>query len=227
MRRMVLLASMAVVGHILRAQSQPTAYGAMAPVDQYLMPSRAAEIELARTAAPAAISSHAQVMVLTSIGYSTAVKGTNGFVCVVQRSFAAPTSDAEFWNPKTRSPICLNGAGARTVLPIILMKARLAFARKTRTEIARTLSSAFDTKELPALEPGAMSYMMSRRQYLGDRDTTWHPHLMFFVPGNAAATWGANEDGGPIIAGSDADARWTIMMVTVGHWSDGTEAARN
>ena len=83
-------------------------YPAMAPLEQYLMPSESAEIALARSAAPASISGDAEVMVLRRDGYATAVKGKNGFVCIVERSWGKATDDPEFWNPKMRAPHCFN-----------------------------------------------------------------------------------------------------------------------
>src|SRR5271165_3652427 len=74
----------------------------MAPVDQYRMASRSEEIALARSAAPAAISSAADVLVLGEHGYEMAVKGTNGFVCLVERSWFASFGDPAFWNPRIR-----------------------------------------------------------------------------------------------------------------------------
>jgi hypothetical protein len=59
-------------------------YPAAAPLNQYLIPEKASEIELARNAAPPSISDGAEVLVLTQDGYVTAVKGGNGFVCLVQ-----------------------------------------------------------------------------------------------------------------------------------------------
>ncbi len=81
-----------------RAQAAKAPYPAMAPLDQYLIPDEKAEIALARSAAPASISDAAEVMVLRRDGYATAVKGSNGFVCIVERSWAKPTDDPEFWN---------------------------------------------------------------------------------------------------------------------------------
>ena len=75
-------------------------YPTMAPVDQYLMANRQAEIALARSAAPASISREATVLVLGRQGYETAVEGTNGFVCVVARGWMGPFDWPEFWNPK-------------------------------------------------------------------------------------------------------------------------------
>jgi hypothetical protein len=82
-----------------RAQAQDAklaAYPAMAPVEQYRMASRQDEIALARTAAPASISAEAEVLVLGSQGYETAVKGKNGFVCFVERSWTAGFDDRQF-----------------------------------------------------------------------------------------------------------------------------------
>lgn len=206
-----------------RAQAEKSSYLAMAPLNQYLIADQNSEIALARTGAPASISDAAEVMVLGRNGYSTAVKGTNGFLCIVERSWANSTGEPEFWNPKLRAPICFNPEATRSFVPIFLMKTKLVLEGKSKTEIAAAIPSAFGTKELPPLEPGAMCYMMSKQQYLGDRDRSWHPHLMFFVSGDVAKSWGADVAGSPVIAANDPEERATIFMVVVGHWSDGTE----
>ena len=208
----------------MRAQATPASYPAMAPLDQYLIPAKASEIELARSAAPASISNGAEVLVLTKDGYVTAAKGGNGFVCLVERAWGKSTDDPEFWNPKIRAPHCLNAPAAKTYLPNFLMKTKLVLAGKSKMEIARALKVAMDTKELPALAPDAMCYMMSKQQYLSDNGTHWHPHMMWYVPGDAAQSWGANLDGVPAIAANDPEDRMTIFMLVVGHWSDGTQA---
>jgi hypothetical protein len=207
-----------------RAQAKRAPYPAMAPLNQYLMPDEKSEIALARSAAPASISDGAEVMVLGRTGYRTAVKGTNGFLCIVERSWGAATDHPEFWNPKIRGPICFNPPAARTFVPIYVMKTKLVLAGKSKAEIVQATASALDKKELPALEPGAMCYMMSKRQYLSDQGMSWHPHLMFFVPGKAAKSWGADLAGSPVLAADDPEERVTIMMVPVGTWSDGTLA---
>jgi hypothetical protein len=62
----------------------------------------------------------------------------------------------------------------------------------------------------------------AKQQYLSDDDMNWHPHLMFFVSGDAVKSWGANLPGSPVIAGNDPEERVTIFMVLAGTWSDGT-----
>ena len=215
---------MVLPGAIREVKAQAAPYTVVAPLDQYLIPTKDSEIELARSAAPASISDGAEVLVLTKDGYMTAVKGGNGFVCLVERSWGKTTDDSEFWNPKVKAPMCLNAAAAKTYLPIVQLKTRLVLAGKSRVEIAQALKSALDKKELPGLEPDAMCYMMSKQQYLSDTDMHWHPHMMWFVSGDSASTWGANLPGAPLIAANVPEDRMTIFMVVVGHWSDGTPA---
>jgi hypothetical protein len=200
----------------------PNPYPAMAPLDQYLISDPNAEIALARSAAPPSISDNAEVMVLGPKGYTTAAKGTNGFVCIVERSWGASTDFPQFWNPKMRGPHCFNPPAVRSFLPIYLLKTKLVLAGKSKAEVKAATDSAFEKKELPALEPGAMAYMLSKNQYLNDGAKAWHPHVMVFVPGDAEKTWGANLPGSPIIAAPDPEERVTIMMVWASQWSDGT-----
>ena len=77
------------------AEDAKATYPAMAPLAQYQMETVANEAALARSAAPTSISGDADVLTLGSNGYKTAVKGKNGFVCLVQRSWAAGFDDAE------------------------------------------------------------------------------------------------------------------------------------
>ena len=216
------LALVSALACLAQAQAEKVSYPAMAPVGQYLIPDQNSEIALARSAAPPSISGAAEVMVLGRKAYTTAVKGTNAFLCLVERSWGAATDEPEFWNPKVRSPNCFNPAAARTFAPIFLMKTKLVLAGKSKTEIAPAIASALNQKELPPLESGAMCYMMSKQQYLNDRGNSWHPHVMFFVPGSAAESWGANLPGSPVIAADDPEERVTIFMVWTGKWSDGT-----
>src|SRR5215469_9097518 len=100
-----------------RAQDAERAYPKMLPLSEYLM-ARNAAIVLARSAAPEAISKDASVLVLTPKGWETAVKGTNGFVCMAGPSWTASIDFYDVWSPKQRGAICLNPAAVRSILPI-------------------------------------------------------------------------------------------------------------
>lgn len=216
----VLVAALAAAWRI-EALDTKLSYPGMAPVGQYMM-DRDAEIALARSAAPESISKDAEVMVLGPKGYQVAVNGRNGFVCLVHRSWTSENDDPEFWNPKRRGPMCLNAAAAKFYLPNTILRTNLALAGQSKAQIFAALDAAFAKNELPALEPGAMCYMMSKQGHLSDRDGRWHPHLMFFLPLAQDAAWGANLPGSPVIADDDAPDRMTIFMVPVATWSDGT-----
>jgi hypothetical protein len=201
-------------------------YPRMAPLDQYLMTDRDAEIALARSAAPAAISNDAEILVLGRNGYETAVKGKNGFVCVVERAWMSAFDSSGFWNPKMRGPVCFNPPAARSILPLTYKRTELVLAGLSKDQIIDSIK-AFDKKELPALAPGAMSYMMSRQGYLNDSAGHWVPHLMFYIPQADSMTWGADVTGSPVLLNPQFNGHpepITEFMIPVAEWSDGTPA---
>ena len=183
---------------------------------------RSAEIELAKSAAPPSIADKATILVLTRHGYEAAVKGTNGFVCVVERSWMAQFDFPQFWNPHMRGPLCFNPAAMRSVLPYTIKRTEFVLAGDTKPEIIAAIKDGMKKHTLPPLEAGAMTYMMSKQQYLSDDNKCWHPHMKWFIPGDAAKSWGANLPGSPAIAANDPEDRMTIFLVWVGNWSDGT-----
>jgi hypothetical protein len=143
----------------------------------------------------------------------------------VERSWTAGINDPDFWNPKLRAPICFNPPAVRSYLSLVIKKTELILAGKSKAQMVEGIKAGLDKKELPAQEPGAMCYMLSKEGYLGDQYGHWHPHLMFFVPQNDAQTWGANLPGSPILSVEDPEDRLTVFLIPVGKWSDGTADA--
>lgn len=208
------------------AQSTATKYTKMAPVDQYLMADRNAEIALARSAAPESISRNATVLVMARNGYETAVQGTNGFVCIVGRGWSS-AADADFWNPKVRVPMCVNAAAAHSYLLRITRITDLALAGRTLAQVNYAMADAVARKELPPMETGAMCYMMSKEGYGGDVLPHWPSHLMFFYSQVDPASWGANQPGSPVLGIADTSEQLTQFVIPVEHWSDGTPASHS
>ena len=204
---------------------QQQSYPSMAPLAQYLMSDQAAEVALAKSAAPAAISDHATVLVLQAHGYITAVKGTNGFVCAVERGWMSPFDAPQFWNPKLRGPICFNPQAVKSILPITYKRTALVLSGRSKDEIKKAMTTAFATKQMPPLQPGAMSYMMSKQGYLDDKFGHWMPHLMFYTATNV--DWGADQDGSPVMLNPQFRGHpepVNVLMIPVGKWSDGSVA---
>jgi hypothetical protein len=209
-----------------RAQEVKAPYPNMAPLAQYLMADQNAEIAMARSAAPQAISRDAEVLILGRSGYVTAVKGKNGFACIVERSWMSPFDAPEFWNPKLRGPICFNPPAARTILPMTIKRTELVLAGLSKAQIVDGIK-VFVKKDLPALDPGAMCYMMSAQGYLADEGGHWVPHLMFYVPQTDGSAWGADLLGSPVLLSPQfqgAPEPFTVFMIPVPTWSDGTAA---
>ena len=219
------LALLVVFGsaHPAMAQDATTSYPKMAPIGQYLMADRAAEIALARTAAPESISRDADVMVLEPHGYTTAVRGSNGFVCIVGRGWAA-AADPDYWNPKVRVPMCVNAAAAHTYLLRVTRITDLALAGQSLAQVNDSIAATLARNELPPMAPGAMCYMMSKQGYGGDIAPHWPSHLMFFYSDTDPGIWGANRPGSPITAVADPLEHLTQFVITTQRWSDGTEA---
>ena len=225
----VVLSSVSGAARQALAQDTKAQYPSMAPLDEYLMADRNAEIALARSAAPPSISSDARVLVFGKSGYETAVEGKNGFTCMVERSWMNPFDSPGFWNPKMRGPICYNPAAVRTILPYTLNRTKLALNGLSKAQIRENITAAIAKNELPMPEAGAMSYMMSKAGNLGVGVGPWCPHLMFHVPKTDDVSWGADLAGSPVLFNNeyrDVPEPETIFMVPVFHWSDGTAAPR-
>jgi hypothetical protein len=225
--RITLLSGFALVAALIAsrpvaAQDAKQPYPNMAPIEQYLM-DRDAEIALARSASPDSISRDAEVLVLGRHSFETAVKGKNGFVCIVERSWTS-APDPDFWNPKVRTPICYNAPAAHSILLRNIKRTDLILAGRTKSQTDEAIVAAVDKKELPAMEPGAMCYMMSKQGYGGDSVEHWPSHLMFYFSQTDPATWGADLPGSPIFAMSDTREHVTTFVIAVQRWSDGTEA---
>jgi hypothetical protein len=105
-----------------------------------------------------------------STDLSPALQSLCGSVDILSSGFAAaecppgtaPIDDPEFWNPKQRAPICFNAAAARSYLPRTVKKTDLILTGHTKAQMIEAIAAAIDKNELPAMEPGAMCYMLSK-----------------------------------------------------------------
>lgn len=196
-------------------------YSRMLPLAQYLLADSEVEVAMARSAAPISISDHADVLILGARGYEVAVHGTNGFVCMVDRAWTSDFDDPDYMNPTVREPTCFNAAAARSILPRVFAKTRLAFRGATREEMIDSLRAEYARHELPLPEPGAMSYMMAKHTYFGPYYGAGDPHLMFFFPRTDSLAWGAGLPGSPVIVHQDSPEPITTFVIPLSRWSDG------
>jgi hypothetical protein len=205
-------------------------YRTMAPVAKYLMPDPAAEMAMARTAAPASVSDHATVLVLTKTGYVVGAKGTNGWVCWVDRAWTSGFNDPEFWNWRNRSAQCANPPAVRSVLPQFLARAKWALEGDTREQMAKKAQAAYASHQFTDPAPGSFSFMLSKESYINDEvKGPWRPHVMLFIAQNQLATYAAGFDGSPILGPPPGTFRAyepTPIFIPVRYWSDGSPAPK-
>jgi len=223
MRLFALLALLLGLGPAAAQEKAASPYPAMAPVESYRISDRQAEVALARSAAPPSVSADAAVLVLGEHGYEVAVKGRNGFVCFVERSWTAAFEDAEFWNPKLRAPNCFNPPAVKSVLPQYLERTRWVLAGLDKPQLVEKARAAYASHAFVAPAAGSFSFMLSKDGYVSDEAAgPWLPHVMFFVPHGQGAAWGAGFEGSPVYGRDGSAYEPTVLFVPVRRWSDGS-----
>ncbi len=199
------------------ASAQVPAYP---PLREYLM-SEQAEILLARSAAPASITDHATIKVLSPSGFRIAHQGANGFTCLVMRGWSAPTYTPQqfrdfVYDARIRAPVCFNPVATRTVLPYYELRSMLGMAGKTPAQIADAVQAAYTSGQLPKRDAPSFAYMWSADQFLGQGIGQWRPHVMLFAPYYDNAMVGGNEFGSPLPQLSDdAGTPFSVVVIPV------------
>jgi hypothetical protein len=218
----------AIAGAVLVAALGASPYPKMGAVDQYMMPDPAAEMAMARTAAPPSVSAHATVLVLTKTGYVVGSKGTNGWVCFVDRAWTSGFDDPEFWNWHNRSPQCQNPPAVKSVLPQFEARAKWALSGDTREQIAQKAQAAYANHQFTDPAPGAFAFMLSKESYINDEvKGPWRPHVMLFIASSQIDTWAAGFAGSPILGPAIGTFRAyepITIAIPVRRWSDGSLA---
>lgn len=158
-----------VSGQSTHESSNPTRVGR-----RTVLP-RDSEIALARSAAPPSVSAQAAVMIFTDSGYVTVEQGTNGVVCVVNRSW-----------PNSLEPHCFDSEGAATILPMELERTMLYHRGRSADDADRVIAAGLASGRFRLPKRPAMSYMMSAGQQLVGDDGKpaghWRPHIMIYYP---------------------------------------------
>ena len=158
--------------------------------------SRAEEIALARSAAPAAVSAEATVLVLEEDAerWIVAEDGTTGATCYVSRTW-----------PGSLEPHCFDAEGSKTILPIHLRTLEMGHAGASEEEIEQDIAAGVAAGRFRYPSRPAMSYMLSSAQKLvsdeGQAVGAWKPHLMIYWPGLTKADLGGTGEG-PLLSDS-------------------------
>jgi len=147
---------------------------------------RERQIELALSAAPTEVSSKAAVYILGPKGYEKVREGTNGFSCLMMRSFMGTTQTSS-------APACFDAEGSRTLMLTYLRREEMRAEGKSEAEIKDDIAKGFEEGRFKAPGPGFL-YMMSNENYVYDDQSKESgivpPHLMFYAPYKTAKDLG-------------------------------------
>jgi hypothetical protein len=167
------------------------------------------EIALARSAAPAAVSDSARVLVLTERGFEVAVPGTTGVTCLVNRSW-----------PESLEPECFDAEASLTLLPVERYRTEERQKGRPNDVIEREVNDRLADGRFRLPRRPALVYMLSAAQQLisdeGDKVGKWYPHLMLGVPYLTNADLGLPEKMDMRVGMvSDAGKPWATLVIPV------------
>jgi len=145
--------------------------------------SRDEELRLAMSAGPLTVSEDADVYIMGKAGFEKAVRGTNGWACLVVRSAS---------NRIQLAPHCLNPTAVETVLPAMLVEGELQARGLSQGAISEDMQRRWDDGDLPLPSGPAYAYMLSSGQRLGPQGSRFKPHFMLYVPYASNASIGGD-----------------------------------
>jgi hypothetical protein len=143
---------------------------------------RERQIELALSAAPTEVSSKAAVYILGPKGYEKVREGTNGFSCLIERSFKGTTQTSS-------APACFDAEGSGSILLAYLRREELRAQGKSEEEVKEDIAQGYKNGRFKVPGPGFL-YMMSSENYVynnvSGKSGFVPPHLMFYAPNKTA-----------------------------------------
>ena len=168
---------------------------------------RDVQIRIARLAAPKKVSDHADVYVIGKEGYERAIRGDNGFACLIERE-----------KPNTMEPECYDAEGSNTTFRVRLFVEQQRASGVGEREIGRSIDAGYQSgKFKPPSKPGIV-YMLSDYNYVlnpEDGKIIHFPgHLMFYAPYATEKTVGSGEGAPYIVHPGKPDALMIVVPAT-------------
>ncbi|NVK21848.1 MAG: hypothetical protein HWD86_04975 [Kangiellaceae bacterium] len=149
------------------------------------------EKKLAHSAGPKSIADKASLWVLTKQGYKQAVEGSNGFNCIVMRTFSTESLGfANGLNPSMQAPVCFNQGASEFILPVVLEKGKWAASGLSEQDFINGVKDAYLKGTFKVPNKLAMGYMLSEKQYLNEKVKNGMPHFMLYTAYTQSEEWG-------------------------------------
>ena len=143
---------------------------------------RERQIDLALSAAPTEVSSKAAVYILGPKGYEKVREGTNGFSCLIERSFKGTTQTSS-------APACFDAEGSGSIMVAYLRREELRAEGKSEEEVKEDIAQGYKDGRFKGPGPGFL-YMLSNENFVynnvSGKSGFVAPHLMFYAPNKTA-----------------------------------------
>jgi len=173
---------------------------------------RERQIKLALSSAPAEISNKASVYILGPKGYEKVREGTNGFSCLVGRSFEGATEASV-------DPMCYDAEGSRTLLLVNMREEELRANGKSEAEIKADIANGYKEGRFQAPSKPGFVYMLSGENFIRDPETgksgAFPGHLMFYAPYMTAKDLGYESVSGAMMPYLSEPGEPDAMMIIV------------
>jgi hypothetical protein len=175
---------------------------------------REQQIKLALSAAPEEVSSRAALYVLGPKGYEKIRESTNGFSCLVGRSFdRTGTTEASI------DPECYDAEGTRTLLLVTLRQEELRAEGKSEAEVKADIANGYKAGRYQAPDKPGFVYMLSSENYIRNPETgksgPFPGHLMFYAPYMTAKDLGYESVKGSMMPYLSLPGQPDAMMIVI------------
>jgi hypothetical protein len=131
---------------------------------------------------PTEVSSKAAVYILGPKGYEKVREGTNGFSCLIERSFKGTTQTSS-------APACFDAEGSGSIMVAYLRREELRAEGKSEEEVKEDIAQGYKDGRFKVPGPGFL-YMMSNENFVynnvSGKSGFVAPHLMFYAPNKTA-----------------------------------------
>lgn len=165
------------------------------------------QVRIAKLAAPADVSEHADIFALGNHGYELVEHGINGFSCLIERE-----------KPETMEPECYDAEGTKTTLAVRFFREQERAKGVSEVEIDRAVKDGYSSGRFKAPARPGIVYMLSKYNYVFNPETQrimhFPGHLMFYAPYATEATIGSGKGAPFIVHPGEPDALMIVVAAS-------------
>lgn len=165
---------------------------------------RDVQIRIAKLAAPKEVTDHADIYILGRRGYELAVRGDNGFSCMIERE-----------KPDTMEPECYDAEGSATTMKVRSYEEQQRASGVGEQAIEESIKAGYKSGEFKPPSKAGIVYMLSDYNYVLNPETGkiihFPGHLMFYSPYATEKTVGSGEGAPYIVHPGEPDALMIVV----------------